>query len=251
MTTNSKISVRRPSVLRTVLGSLLLAIVAGASGAALADADAVKCAQKQLNTLGFQAGLPDGIVGVKTFLAGEMYIRFMTANAEPGWKQPSLGPNTASLWCERLAEANPAVAVYWKVYERQQVQEREQEQAAETAADPQKIYEMAQAFETGKGSIRRNEALAFKWYTRAAKLGHTLAQRNVAQAYHWGYGVPIDLALARHWFLIAAMQGDAESQYMIGKYHSPSESLAIDWLWKAAQNGHHAALGELERRLDI
>ena len=249
MTTNSKISVRRPSVLRTVLGSLLIAIVAGTSGSAFADADAVKCAQKQLNTLGFQAGLPDGIVGVKTFLAGEMYIRFMTATAERGWKQPSLTRNTALLWCEKLAEAHPKVAVYWKVYERQQV--REQEQAVDTAVDPQKIYEMASAFETGKGGIRRNEVLAFKWYARAAKLGHTLAQRNVAQAYQWGYGVPIDLTLARHWFLVAATQGDAESQYMIGKYHSPTESLAIDWLWKAAQNGHHGALGELERRLDI
>ena len=245
MTITSNASARRFSFLRTALGAVLIAVVAASSGSALADDAAVKCAQKQLNTLGFEAGLPDGIVGVKTFLAGERYIDFMTANAETGWKQPSLSAATAPLWCEKVAEAHAKTAVYWQMY-----QQQKSEASLEAGTDPQKIYEMAYRLETG-GGIRRSEALALKWYTRAARMGHTLAQRNLAEAYHYGYGTTIDYNQARHWYLLAAMQGDAESQYMVGKYYTSTDSIAIDWLWKAAEQGHNGALLALHNRLDI
>lgn len=246
MTITSNASARRSSFFRTVLGGVLIAIVAASSGSAFADNAAVKCAQKQLNTLGFEAGLPDGIVGVKTFLAGERYIDFMTANAEAGWKQPSLSASTAPLWCEKVAEAHHKTAVFWKMYQRQL-----SETSPDASVDPQKIYEMGHKLETGQDGVRRNESLALQWYTRAARLGHVLAQRNVAEAYHYGYGTTIDYKQSRHWYLLAAMQGDAESQFMIGEYYSSSEATAVDWLWKAADQGHSGAILALANRLDI
>jgi len=246
MTITSNASARRFSFVRTVLGWVLIGIVATSSGSALADAAAVKCAQKQLNTLGFEAGLPDGIVGVKTFLAGERYIDFMTANAESGWKQPSLSAATAPMWCEKVAEAHAKTAVYWQMY-----QQQKSEASLEAGTDPQKIYEMGYRLETGEGGVRRNEALALKWYMRAARMGHVLAQRNLAEAYHYGYGTTIDHKQARHWYLLAAIQGDAEAQYMVGKYYTSTDSIAIDWLWKAAEQGHSGALLALQNRLDI
>lgn len=245
MTITSNASARRFSF-RTALGAVLIAVVAASSGSALADDAAVKCAQKQLNTLGFEAGLPDGIVGVKTFLAGERYIDFMTANAESGWKQPSLSAATAPLWCEKVAEAHAKTAVYWQMY-----QQQKSEASLEAGTDPQKIYEMGYRLETGEGGVRRNEALALKWYMRAARMGHVLAQRNLAEAYHYGYGTTIDYKQARHWYLLAAIQGDAEAQYMVGKYYTSTDSIAIDWLWKAAEQGHSGALLALQNRLDI
>lgn len=70
---------------------------------------AIKCVQQELNSLGFDAGTPDGSFGPKTFLSAEAYIRFMRANAEPGWDMSSLSTRNAEDWCTLLAQSHPKV----------------------------------------------------------------------------------------------------------------------------------------------
>jgi TPR repeat protein len=235
---------RRSAFVRTIVGGLILAATIGSANAAT-DTAAIKCAQKQLNVLGFSAGIPDGIVGVRTFIAGETYIGFMRAVSETGWKQPSLGPTTAALWCEKVAEAHPKVAVYWKMYQRQL-----QTDSPDALSDPKKIYEMALKFETGSGAAP-DEVLAARWYLRAAQLGFAPAQRNLAEMSRLGRGIEKNATSARYWYLLAAMQGDAPAQFAVGMYYASSEQAKIDWLWKAALQGHRGAITELERSLDI
>src|SRR5690606_8956749 len=133
--------------------------------------------------------------------------------------------NNAALWCEKVAEDHPKLAVYYKMYQ------RHLDRDAEVPSDPRKIFDMAYKFDTGHGA-KRNEALAVKWYLRAARLGYAPAQRNVAGMYGSGRGADLNHDTARHWFLLAAMQGDAQAQFVIGKHYSTSEPAAMEWLWK-------------------
>lgn len=230
---------RFASTLRALVVGLALAGIGGTS-AALADTDAVKCVQKQLNGLGFNAGLADGLMGVRTFLAGETYIRFMRANAEKGWAQPSLNDANARHWCEKIAEAHPKVAPFWRAITK----------TKPVPADPKAIYQLAHKLDTGQG-VRRNEVLAFKWYRRAAELGHAAAQRELGSMYDAGRGVAENDVEAKRWYFAAAFQGDAQAQFMLGKYHSSHEKGALSWLWQAANQGHAEAITELEKRFGI
>jgi TPR repeat protein len=229
--------------IKTVLAAITVSVALGGStamaGVAEAAVDAVKCVQKELNALGFEAGLADGLVGVKTFLAGEAYIRYMRANGERGWAQPGLSVDTARLWCEKVADAHPKVAPFWRAF-----------QETDVPADPRAIFELAYRFDIGLGG-KKDEALAVRWYLRAAELGYAPAQRNLAGMYGSGRGVPRNDEVARRWFTAAATQGDAQAQFVLGKDYSDDLQTSLSWLWKAAQQGHHGAILELEARLDI
>lgn len=228
---------------RTILATITVILTLGCSsamaGSADTQVDAVKCVQKELNALGFEAGLADGMVGVKTFLAGEAYIRYMRANGGKGWAQPSLGVDTARLWCEKVAIAHPKVAPFWRAL-----------QDTEVPADPKAIFELAYRFDIGLGG-KKDEALAVRWYLRAAELGYVAAQRNLAGMYAAGRGVPRNDETARHWFTAAANGGDAQAQFVLGKYYTDDGKTSLGWLLKAAQQGHYGAIAELEARLDI
>jgi TPR repeat protein len=219
--------------------SLALSCSTAMAGVAESSREAVKCVQKELNALGFEAGHADGIVGVKTFLASEAYIRFMRANAERAWAQPSLRADNARHWCEKVAEAHPKVSSHWRAL-----------QKAEIPTDPKAIFDLAYRFDVGVGG-KKDEALAVRWYLRAAELGYAPAQRNLGGMYGSGRGVPRNDVTARHWFLAAANQGDAQAQFVLGKHYSKDDQTSLGWLWKAAQQGHQGAILELEVRLDI
>jgi TPR repeat protein len=65
--------------------------------------------------------------------------------------------------------------------------------------------------------------------------------------YKNGLGVDKDVAQAARWYYKAAIQGDADAQfslaviYLSGSTVSPSKSEAIDWLTRAAAQGHRYA----------
>lgn len=226
---------------RNVLASLALGLVLAVvpSTVAFADTAAVKCVQKELNVLGFNAGPVDGKVGVRTFMAGEAYIRYMKANAERGWAQPSLSFDTAALWCEKVAQAHPVVARFWR-----------EVSDIDELVDAEDIFKFAYQFDVGEG-VKANAALAAKWYLRAAEMGYAPAQRNVGGMYGSGRGVKRNADEAKRWFLAAAEQGDAQAQYVMGKHYETETSASLAWLWLAARKGHAEAIAELEVRLDI
>jgi TPR repeat protein len=230
---------RRYTARATIVG-LTLALTLATATAAMADTAAVRCVQKELNALGFEAGPTDGKVGVRTFLASEAYIRYMKANAEVGWAKPSLNDDNARHWCEKVAEAHPAVAPFWRELKASQIE----------PSDVEAIFRFAYQFDVGQG-VQANAKLAAKWYLKAAEMGHASAQRNLAGLYGSGRGVARNDAEAKRWFLAAAVQGDAQAQYVLGVNYSSTDVASLDWLWKAARQGHKQAISELEKRLDI
>lgn len=88
---------------------------------------------------------------------------------------------------------------------------------------------------------------AFKWFLKAAELGHIHAQFWVAHMYSHGEGVKQDFPAAFKWYSRAAKQGDVTSQtnlgvcYANGKGADQNMEEAIKWYIKAAKQGYAPA----------
>ncbi|MBQ4469972.1 MAG: sel1 repeat family protein [Synergistaceae bacterium] len=96
-------------------------------------------------------------------------------------------------------------------------------------------------------SVAKDDAEAFKWYSKAAGCGHPCAQFFVAVMYNEGRGVEKNDALAAKWLRRAAVRGNREAQYLFGKkvYYgeglAQNETAGLKWLRAAACGGHAEA----------
>ena len=88
----------------------------------------------------------------------------------------------------------------------------------------------------GEG-VKKDEAEAVKWYTKAAQQGHALAQVNLGLMYH-----NKDEAEAVKWWTLAALLGHAKAQFFLGVMYAKGEGVirdeaeAVKWYTKAAQS---------------
>lgn len=89
----------------------VLAALAISATMAQAAQPGMRCVQNQLNTLGFDAGTADGLIGAKTRAAAEAYREWMTTTNE-GWAQPVLNGSNGQFWCHQISEAHPDVAKF-------------------------------------------------------------------------------------------------------------------------------------------
>jgi uncharacterized protein len=102
-------------------------------------------------------------------------------------------------------------------------------------------------------------AQAVSWYSKAAELGHTLAQYNLGVMFSRGQGVTPDAARAAGWMRKAAEGGDAGGQYEVGT-HCHHASLdagltaatefrieAYKWLHLAAAQGYRDSVTACQR----
>ena len=78
------------------------------------------------------------------------------------------------------------------------------------------IAQLGNAYDFGFCRLAKDDAAAASWYTRAADLGHAIAQYNLGIFYRDGMGVEQNLAEALRRFRQAAEQGDAGAQGAIG-----------------------------------
>jgi len=140
--------------------------------------------------------------------------------------------------------------------------------SAATQGNSAAQYSLAFAFDTEATldtieNITKNDAIAIKWYARAAQLGHLYASMNLAYIYYNGQGkIPKNPQKALTYFLKAAELGDAAAQYEVGcMYHdwpksesAPNSSLikhnikalktkqkSFGYFEMAADNGHRVA----------
>jgi TPR repeat protein len=102
-------------------------------------------------------------------------------------------------------------------------------------------------------------AFAHKQYAKALKLfkplaekGHALAQYNIALMHKMGLGVPKSEKEARKWARLAAKQGHAEAQQLMGSlYYKRSGEESPDvlraYIWYEAS----AAQGNVEAQKDL
>ena len=77
-------------------------------------------------------------------------------------------------------------------------------------------YKMAMVYLNGDG-VDQNYPLAFKWFEKAAKLGHAESQFNLGWMYSSGAGGIKDLALAAKCYSQAADQGLTVAQFNLGR----------------------------------
>ncbi len=113
---------------------------------------------------------------------------------------------------------------------------------------------LAERYEQGLGT-RRNEQEASFWYRRAAEAGNRAAQFNLGQMYLRGRGVPRSEQDASVWFSRAAEQDHPGAEYELGMMYIrgraglvKDEAVGVQWLERAARQGHTEAAKELERR---
>lgn len=109
-----------------------------------------------------------------------------------------------------------------------------------------------------KAYEEKDYPVALKALTPLAQLGTAEAQYYLGRMYDEGSGVPKDDQTAEQWYQMAAAQGLATAQYLLGYRntlgydHDPHLPLdykaAVEWYRKAAEKGHteaQARLGEM------
>lgn len=90
-----------------------------------------------------------------------------------------------------------------------------------------------------------NKEEKFKWYLKAAKLGHAEAQAELGICYRIGSGVEKNENEAAKWYLKAAEQGNPKAQVNLAHFYQygiggleESESKSAEWVRKAAEQGY-------------
>ncbi len=96
--------------------------------------------------------------------------------------------------------------------------------------------------------VRESDAMALRWFERAARQGHAEAQFHLANLHAYGLSDPAPgqdpQRLAAQWYFEAARQGHAQAQYSLGILFitgsgvQPSLDEANKWISRAAAQGH-------------
>ncbi|HBA66198.1 MAG TPA: hypothetical protein DCZ48_08490 [Methylococcaceae bacterium] len=87
-----------------------------------------------------------------------------------------------------------------------------------------------QAFELAEQDIQENINLAFKWFEKAAKNGHDVAQYATARCYYEGIGIERNDELAFEWVTKSEAQGFVEALILLGDLYSQSNCITQDEL---------------------
>lgn len=160
------------------------------------------------------------------------------------------------------------------------------QRAAEQGHQPSQV-QLGVMFLEGK-NVAKDPASAGKWFLRAAEQGNAEAQARLQVMYTEGVGVPKDRFEANQWkfatlsnrektltsiaaavnsapaiqgrgtiadYLPYAEQGSALAQYQVGRlyfdapYGERDERLGLEWMTKAAQQGHIRAMVDVAKIL--
>jgi hypothetical protein len=123
---------------------------------------------------------------------------------------------------------------------------------AAQAGNTEALYRLGYLHATGQG-VAYDAAAAERFWIAAASKGHRGAIVALADFYHEGLYRTEDETLARRWLNRAAMTGDIESMYKLGRRLMTPEKVATDfrrayaWLFIAANRGHAPAKSFIEK----
>lgn len=123
-------------------------------------------------------------------------------------------------------------------------------QKAADAGSRDAMYELSDCYIDGEG-VEKNEKLAIKWLTKAADLGHPLAQTVIGGIYCFGrFGIDQNYVLSEKYLKMAADNNIPEAQAYLSQLYVYTEeySQAMMWARKSAQAScpeSYSILGEL------
>ena len=126
--------------------------------------------------------------------------------------------------------------------ERERTQREELIRQAQTG-DPEKQYNLAQAYHFGHHGLPEDMSQIVAWLRKAGEQGHLSAQTWLASIYYDGEKVPQDKAEAAVWLRKAAGQGDVESQEKLARMYHTGDGIprdgkqAVFWYGKLAEKG--------------
>ncbi len=95
-------------------------------------------------------------------------------------------------------------------------------------SDPNALFNLGQAYRLGRG-VKVDPVQAAKYYEQAAKLGHVAAQGNLATLLYFGAPPIKDNRRAIELYHVAARNGDARAQYMLGVLYFNGDDVGKDW----------------------
>ena len=104
----------------------------------------------------------------------------------------------------------------------------------------------------GDHGVEKNHDLMAKYLKIAAEAGSADAQNKFGVLHEYGWGVPLDMAMAQQWFRKAAIQGNLKAQSNLGRtLGALSESKetrieALAWLTISSERGEITAKKELQ-----
>lgn len=103
------------------------------------------------------------------------------------------------------------------------------------SGDAEAQYELGHKYQSGEDGFESNLDEAKKWYLKAAELGNSNAQVQIAFFYNYGLGGPKDLEKAEYWFLKAAAQSNYRAYDYLAlfyEYNKKNKEKAIYWYKK-------------------
>ena len=113
---------------------------------------------------------------------------------------------------------------------------------------------LAERYEQGLG-VKRNDKEAAVWYRKAADNGVRAAQFNLGEMFMRGRGVEKSEEEAAQWFSKAAQLDHPGAEYQLGMMYirgrggiPKDEGVGLQWLEKAAAQGHEEAKKEVAKR---
>ena len=109
------------------------------------------------------------------------------------------------------------------------------------ANDAQAFFEMGYYYREGKHGVRQNYVKSVEHMEKAAKLGLASANYNLGCSYHNGDGVQRDMKKAKHYWSLAAVQGDLSARHSLAGYEFNNEkdiSRAMKHYRLAAEHGN-------------
>ena len=113
------------------------------------------------------------------------------------------------------------------------------------------MFVLGQLHDTSINGFINDDAKAFEWYEKAAKLGSDGAMYNLAVMLQNGRGVRKDEKKSFGWYQKSADLGNADAMnnlavmYQNGWGESKNDFKAVDWYLKSADLGHVAAMNNL------
>lgn len=113
---------------------------------------------------------------------------------------------------------------------------------------------LAERYEQGLG-VKRNDKEAAVWYRKAAENGSRSSQFNLGEMFMRGRGVEKSEEEAAQWFSKAAQLDHPGAEYQLGMMYirgrggiPKDEGVGLQWLEKAAAQGHEEAKREVAKR---
>ena len=120
------------------------------------------------------------------------------------------------------------------------------------ADDAMAIYILAHHYRHARHGLPQDSAKALELFVRAGELGHAGAYCNIGYAYEIGaesYGIEKDMKKSKHYYALAAMEGDVRARHNLGvlEEEEGNFTIALKHFMIATQGGDGKTLKKIQR----